>query len=106
MTYVEQMAALLGDAPTKPPPEATTGDLRAALTATASAVGANLMLHKCILIAAQADRDVYALRTVGGKLANVAYNLAQRGGQPLSTHDAMLLDTLRREWDAARKVTP
>lgn len=40
-------------------------------------------------------------RAVGALLANVAFNLAQRTGEPLSNHDTELLDRLRREWDAA-----
>ena len=47
------------------------------------------------------DRRHAAAKLVGGQLANVAFNLAQRVGQPLSTHDAEILDKLRREWDAA-----
>jgi hypothetical protein len=41
------------------------------------------------------------MRRIGAQLSNVAFNLAQRVGQPLSTHDAEILDRLRREWDAA-----
>jgi len=31
----------------------------------------------------------------------VAFNLAQRVGHPISTHDAEILDKLRRAWDGA-----
>lgn len=44
------------------------------------------------------------IRRVGAQLRNVAFNLAQRVGQPLSTHDAEILDRLRREWDAAMRA--
>ena len=47
------------------------------------------------------DKRHAATNAVGGQLANVAYNLARRVGQPLSTHDAEIMDKLRREWDAA-----
>jgi hypothetical protein len=42
-----------------------------------------------------------ATKSVGSQLSNVAFNLAQRVGQPLTTHDAEILDKLRRQWDAA-----
>ena len=45
-----------------------------------------------------AERD--ALRASGEMLACCAYNLAQRAGETLSTHDAEALDKCRRKWDA------
>ena len=45
------------------------------------------------------DKRQAAVRAAGGAMANFAYNLAQRTGQPLSNHDTELLDRLRKEWD-------
>jgi hypothetical protein len=56
------------------------------------------------LAIAGCDKRHAVVRTVGGALSNLAYNLAQRTGQPLSNHDTELLDRLRREWDAALKA--
>ena len=52
------------------------------------------------LTIAGCDKRHAAARSVGSLLANVAFNLAQRVGQPLSAHDVESLDKLRREWDA------
>ena len=53
------------------------------------------------LAIAGCDKRHAAAKAIGGQLSNVAFNLAQRTGQPLTTHDAEILDRLRREWDAA-----
>lgn len=45
-----------------------------------------------------AERD--ALRTVGAKLANMAFNLAQYPGEPITQNIANQFDQCRREWDA------
>lgn len=37
----------------------------------------------------------------GNPLSNVAYNLAQKVGQPLTEYDCQLLSELRKRWDAA-----
>ena len=53
------------------------------------------------LAIAGCDKRQAGAKLAGSKLANVAFNLAQRVGQPLSTHDVEILEKLRREWDAA-----
>lgn len=53
------------------------------------------------LAIAGCDKRHAAAKAAGAQLANLAFNLAQRAGEPLSTHDTELLDRLRREWDAA-----
>lgn len=53
------------------------------------------------LAIAGADKRHAAKQLVGAQLANVAFNLAQRVGHPISTHDAEILDKLRRAWDGA-----
>jgi hypothetical protein len=40
----------------------------------------------------------------GSQLANIAFNLAQRAGEPLSQHEASLLDVARNNWDEARRA--
>jgi hypothetical protein len=40
-------------------------------------------------------------RRTGGRLANVAFNLAQRCGHTLDSNDVSILDSLRKQWDAA-----
>ena len=41
------------------------------------------------------------LVSVGGQLANVAFNWAQRAGHVLTGDDVAMLDKLRKQWDAA-----
>jgi len=41
----------------------------------------------------------------GAQLANIAFNLKQRVGHVISTHDAELLDRCHRQWDAALAST-
>ena len=41
------------------------------------------------------------LKAAGGKLANIAFNLAQKNGQLLQHDHCLSLDAARREWDAA-----
>ena len=53
------------------------------------------------LAIAGCDKRHATAKAIGGQLSNVAFNLAQRVGQPLTTHDAEILDRLRRDWDAA-----
>ena len=53
------------------------------------------------LAIAGCDKRHAASKAAGGQLANVAFNLAQRAGQPLSTNDVEMLDNLRRKWDAS-----
>ena len=40
------------------------------------------------------------MRAIGAQLANVAFNLAQKPGHALTSDDVLLLDKLRRQWDA------
>lgn len=47
------------------------------------------------------DRRHAKLRSIGGQLSNVAFNLAQCKDRPLGARDVELLDKLRREWDEA-----
>ena len=56
------------------------------------------------LVIAGHDKRHSVVRAVGGAMANFAYNLAQRTGQPLSNHDTELLDRLRKEWDEALRA--
>lgn len=44
------------------------------------------------------------LRNVGAKLANCAFNLAQKTGETLTGDDTAILDQLRKDWDAAASV--
>ena len=53
------------------------------------------------LAIAGCDKRHAMAKAVGAQLANVAFNLAQRVGEPLSTHDVELLDRLRKQWDEA-----
>ena len=53
------------------------------------------------LAIAGCDKRHAATRAVGGLLANVAYNMAQKHGHALTDDDVALLDKLRRDWDAA-----
>jgi len=41
----------------------------------------------------------------GAQLANIAFNLKQRVGHVISTHDAELLDRCHRQWDATLAST-
>ena len=50
--------------------------------------------------------NVDELLRIGGVMANVMYNLAQRPGDPVTDRDVAVMDGLRREWDAARRATP
>lgn len=50
------------------------------------------------------DPAPLALRTLGGLMANVLYNLAQRPGEPLTGDDVAKLDGLRKQWDEAVRV--
>lgn len=50
--------------------------------------------------------NVAELLRIGGVMANVMYNLAQRPGDPVTDRDVAVMDGLRREWDAARRATP
>jgi len=43
------------------------------------------------------------LLSLGGQMANVMYNLAQRAGKPLHAQDCKTMDQLRREWDDATR---
>lgn len=45
----------------------------------------------------RADR----LQAIGAKLANCAFNLAQKTGVPLKEDETALLNLLRKEWDEA-----
>ena len=40
------------------------------------------------------------MRTVGTRLSNVAFNLAQRCGHTIDSDDVSILDGLRKQWDA------
>jgi hypothetical protein len=51
-------------------------------------------------LAASREREA-RMRGIGGQLSNVAFNLAQRPGEPLSSDDCSMLDRLRKQWDAA-----
>lgn len=60
---------------------------------------------KCGAPAADAQQDadkVEALIAAGGALANAAFNLAQRAGEPLTSDWCKSLDKARKTWDAAR----
>lgn len=53
--------------------------------------------------AAHPDADkVDAPLSAGGPLSNVAYNLAQLAGEPLTSDWSQALDNARKAWDAAR----
>lgn len=45
------------------------------------------------------------LINAGATLANIAFNLAQRGPGEFTARDAMVLDQARKDWDAARSAT-
>jgi hypothetical protein len=45
-------------------------------------------------------------KLAGTKLANIAFNLAQRPGEPLTSDDCALLDKCRKEWDATIEAAP
>lgn len=42
-----------------------------------------------------------ALRKIGAQMANVMFNLAQRPGDPLTGDVVAIMDSLRKQWDAA-----
>lgn len=46
------------------------------------------------------------LRRIGAQMANVMFNLVQRPGQALTPETVAMMDDLRRQWDAAARVTP
>lgn len=52
------------------------------------------------------DSNSMNLINAGNQLANIAQNLAQRAGHPLSPADAALLDAARAKWDEARRAAP
>jgi hypothetical protein len=41
------------------------------------------------------------IRRIGAQMANVMYQLAQRPGDALTPEVAAVMDSLRRQWDAA-----
>ena len=49
----------------------------------------------------KSDEARDALISIGGQLASVAFNLAQRAGHALTGDDVAMLDKLRKQWDAA-----
>jgi hypothetical protein len=44
------------------------------------------------------------LLRIGGQMANVMFNMAQRPGHELTSDDVALMDKLRQQWDAARRT--
>lgn len=46
-----------------------------------------------------------AVRIAGAKLSNIAFNLSQHVGEPLSTDRVRSMDESRRQWDAAIHTT-
>lgn len=48
----------------------------------------------------KSDEPMDALISIGGQLASVAFNLAQRAGHALTGDDVAMLDKLRKQWDA------
>jgi len=48
----------------------------------------------------KSDEARDALISIGGQLASVAFNLAQRAGHALTGDDVAMLDKLRKQWDA------
>jgi len=49
---------------------------------------------------AECRKDAERMRTVGTRLSNVAFNLAQRCGHTIDSDDVSILDGLRKQWDA------
>lgn len=45
--------------------------------------------------------ELDAVKIAGHQLANTAFNLAQRPGEPLTDAICKTLDTCRKDWDAA-----
>jgi hypothetical protein len=50
----------------------------------------------------QLQNAIARLKTAGGALANLAFNLAQRQGEVISERHAATLGECRKEWDVAR----
>ena len=50
------------------------------------------------------DKRHAAAKIVGGQLANIAFNWAQKPGYVLTSDDVVMLDKLRRQWDEALKT--
>jgi hypothetical protein len=63
------------------------------------------LLQKSATPAAQDGGQGQAERErIGGLMANVMFNLAQRIGQHLTSDDCATMDKLRKQWDAARSA--
>lgn len=55
---------------------------------------------------ARRDAEIADLRKIGGQMANVMFNLAQRPGDPLAGDIVATMDNLRNQWDAAVRANP
>ena len=50
--------------------------------------------------------NVAELLRIGGQMANVMFNLAQRPGDALTGAHVAAMDSLRKQWDAVARATP
>lgn len=49
----------------------------------------------------EVTQSILRMRSAGGMLANIAFNLAQHPGKTLTMEDVTILDMARRGWDVA-----